>query len=100
MESPSLRLARSLDALMNKRAAMASQGLAGELGTITKVFKSNQHTVERAWVKLDNFRHEIKDPLFADWEVKIEIPLPSRVVKLASPVNPDGTDIPGETEYS
>jgi len=99
LENPSLRLARSLDALIHKRAAMATQGLAGELGTITKVFKSNQHTVDRVWVKLDNFKHEIKDPLFADWEVKVEIPLPSRVVKIATPVNPDGTDKP-ETEYT
>ena len=99
MENPSLRLVRALDALMDRRAAMATQGLAGELGTITKVFKSNQHTVERVWVKLDNFKHEIKDPLFADWEVKVEIPMPSRVVKIATPVNPDGTDKP-ETTYT
>ncbi|HQD86869.1 MAG TPA: hypothetical protein PK822_08185 [Bacillota bacterium] len=99
MENPSLRLARSLDALMGRRAARAVQGLGCELGTITKVFKSNQHTVDRVWVKLDNFKHEIKDPLIADWEVKIEIPIPSRVIKLASPVEPDGMDN-AETEYS
>ncbi|GEA17489.1 peptide methionine sulfoxide reductase [Moorella sp. E306M] len=40
------------------------------------------------------------DYLIADWEMRLEIPQASRVIKTASPVNTDGTDIPGTTTYS
>lgn len=53
-------------------------------------------------LKLDRFAVPIPkgDYLIADWLMRLEIPRVSRVVKTASPVNDDGTDIPGTTTYS
>jgi hypothetical protein len=64
--------------------------LPAELGTITETMA----------LKLDRFRHEIKDYLVADWELKIELPQASRVIKTAAPVEADGSDIPEVTTYS
>ncbi|MFF2887023.1 peptide methionine sulfoxide reductase [Paenibacillus sp. NPDC057967] len=38
--------------------------------------------------------------LIAEWMVDAHIPQDSRIYRTASPVNPDGTDIPGVTSYS
>lgn len=86
---PYKQLARLLEDRMARHAGRAVAGLFCELGTITAT-----------GLKLDGFKHEIRDYLVADWEVKIEIPQASRVIKTASPVNPDGSDIPGSTAYS
>ena len=53
-------------------------------------------------LKLDRFTVPVPagDYLIADWEMRLEIPQASRVIKTASPVNTDGTDIPGTTTYS
>ncbi len=54
-------------------------------------------------LKLDRFAVPIPkgDYLVVDWEVKIEIPQASRVIKTASPVKPDGSDMDdGSTVYS
>ena len=53
-------------------------------------------------LKLDRFAVPIPagEYLIADWEMCLEIPRASRVVETASPVNSDGTDIPGTTSYS
>lgn len=64
--------------------------LPAELGTITQTMA----------LKLDRFRHEIKDYLVADWELKVELPQASRVIKTAAPVEADGSDIPDVTGYS
>lgn len=83
---------------MDKKAAGAVQGIGGEIGTITKVFSSDGgETVDRVWVLLDNFKHPIKDPLIADWKAKLEIPTPSRVVRLAS-CDSSGVDAPAPEE--
>ena len=71
-------------------AGRVASTLPAELGTITQTMA----------LKLDRFRHEIKDYLVADWELKIELPQASRVINTAAPVNPDGSDIPGSTQYS
>jgi len=74
---------------MARHAGRAVAGLVCELGTITAT-----------GLKLDGFKHEIRDYLVAEWEMKLEIPQASRVVKTASPVNADGSNIPGSTVYS
>ena len=53
-------------------------------------------------LKIDRFAVPIPkgDYLVLDLEVKMEIPQSSRVIKTASPVNPDGSDIPNVTGYS
>lgn len=89
MADPFKQLASLLDMRMAGHAARAVSGVPCELGTITAT-----------GLKLDSFKHEIKDYLVADWELKIEIPQASRVIKTAAPVNPDGSDIPGSTQYS
>lgn len=86
---PYKQLARLLEDRMARHAGRAVAGLFCELGTITAT-----------GLKLDGFKHEIRDYLVADWEMKLEIPQASRVVKTASPVNADGSDIPGSTVYS
>lgn len=86
---PYKQLARLLEDRMARHAGRAVDGLFGELGTITDT-----------GLKLDGFKHEIRDYLVADWEIKLEIPQASRVVKTASPVAADGSDIPGSTTYS
>jgi hypothetical protein len=91
------RLARALEHRMAKHAAGAVQGLAGELGTIVNVFKSDPYTVKRVWVKLDNFKDVIKDPMFSQWTAKIVIPDFARVVKLCCPVDENGCDVAGTT---
>lgn len=86
---PFKQLASLLDRQMINRAGMALSGLPCELGTITA-----------SGLKLDGFKHEIQDYLVADWTYKMELPQTSRVIKTASPVNPDGTDQEGVTQYS
>ncbi len=78
-----------LDSRMKQHAASALQGFPCVLGTMTT-----------GGVILDNLKHEIKDPLFSDWELEIELPVASRVIKTAAPVSSDGSDISGSTKYS
>lgn len=56
-------------------------------------------TITPGGLKLDLFKNVIPDYMVADWELKIEIPQASRVIKTASPVNEDGSDTPA-TQYS
>lgn len=87
--NPYKELASILDMRMKGHAGQALSGVPCELGTMTAT-----------GLKLDNFKHEIQDYLVADWELKIELPQASRVIKTAAPVNPDGSDVPGSTQYS
>lgn len=100
MEIPTTRLVRALEHRMATNAARAVQGIAAEIGTITKVFLGEDaYTVKRVWLKLDNFKDTIKDAMFSDFKVKMVMKDFARVVRLVSPVNPDGTDGDG-AEYS
>ncbi|MBW2672126.1 MAG: DUF2577 family protein [Deltaproteobacteria bacterium] len=85
---------KELAGLIEQRAAghagRVASTLPAELGTITQTLA----------LKLDRFRHEIKDYLVADWELQIELPQASRVIQTAAPVETDGSDIPDVTTYS
>jgi len=81
-----------IDRQMKQRTAGALAGNTCVLGTIT----SNG-------VKLDDFKHAIDDPMYADWTVKLEVPQAARTVITASPVksDPKGNDMDdGSTLYS
>lgn len=87
---PFKELAKVLTSEINRSAGNAVTGVPSVLGTWTGT-----------GVMLDNFKHELHDPLFADWTVKAELPLESRLVKLASPVQADGKDdSAAPTQYS
>lgn len=86
---PFREIAREIEKKSQGIAKQMIMGLPSELGTITST-----------GLKLDNFKHEIRDFLVADWEIKVELPAASRVTKIAAPVNADGTDISGSTTYS
>lgn len=85
--------ASKLAQVIAERIASQTQGPdALELGTIQADMS----------LLLDRFPIPIPtgDYLIADWEMRLEIPQASRVVKTASPVNADGSDIPDSTTYS
>ncbi len=89
MSDPVKQIVTLLEERMAKNVTRGIMGLPPcVLGTMTAT-----------GVLLDDFKHEIKDPLYADWHFKLEMPQPSRVVVLAAPVNSDGSDIP-PTQYS
>ncbi len=81
-----------LASIVNKQsrfhAESSLQGVPPVLGTMTET-----------GVILDDFKHEIKDPLYADWLVKLDMPQISRTVNMSAPVkeDPRGDDIPGST---
>lgn len=79
--NPYAEIARLLDLRMSTRAARAIQGLPCELGTIT-------HT----GLKLDGFRHEIRDYLVADWLVTLHLP-PFSLLGTATPVDGQGNPV-------
>lgn len=56
-------LANILDKRMRQHATGALMGALCVLGTITA-----------NGVKLDDFKHEITDPLYAEWNVKLQLP--------------------------
>ncbi|OPY64073.1 MAG: hypothetical protein A4E56_00127 [Pelotomaculum sp. PtaU1.Bin065] len=87
--NPFEQIASMLDTQMKARASQALSGVPCMLGTITA-----------GGLKLDLYKNVIADYMIADWELKIEIPQASRVIRTAAPVNPDGSDIPGTTQYS
>jgi len=60
---PYKQLARLLENRMAQHAGRAVAGLFCELGTITAT-----------GLKLDGFKHEIRDYLVADWLVKMHLP--------------------------
>lgn len=60
---PYKKLATVLESRMAGHAATAVTGLPAELGTITA-----------GGLKLDAFKHEIKEYLVADWEMKLTLP--------------------------
>ncbi len=60
---PYKELGKILEMRMAGHAAKATSGMSSELGTITS-----------SGLKIDNFKHEIKDYLIADWLVKIHFP--------------------------
>lgn len=86
---PFKQIASILDTQAKKRASQAVSGVLCVLGTITV-----------NGLKLDLYKNVIAEYMVADWELKVEIPQSSRVIQTASPVNADGSDIPGTTQYS
>ena len=86
---PFEQIASTFDAQIKKLAAQAVAGVPCALGTITA-----------GGLKLDQYKNVIPEYMIADWELKIEIPQASRVIKTAAPVIDDGSDIPGTTTYS
>lgn len=88
MSDPFKQLAGLLENRMAGIGAKVLSGMPCLLGTMTAT-----------GLKLDDFKHEVQDPLYADWTFKMELPQASRVIKIASPVNPDGSN-QGGTTYS
>lgn len=84
MADPFKQLVSMLDARMAGHAARAVSGVPCELGTITA-----------SGLKLDSFKHEIKDYLIADWLVKIHFPAFSLLGTATSPVDDQGNPLPG-----
>ncbi len=73
-------------------AEVSLQGVPPVLGTMTET-----------GVILDDFKHEIQDPLYADWLVKLDMPQISRTAIMAAPVkeDPRGDDMDdGSTKYA
>ena len=62
--NPFNEIAVSLKDKMQKQVGKGVTGLSCELGTITAT----------GGLKLDNFKHEIRDYLVADWLVKLTLP--------------------------
>lgn len=60
---PYKKLAVALESRMAGHAATAVTGIPSELGTITE-----------SGLKLDSFKHEIRDYLVADWKVNLQLP--------------------------
>jgi len=63
VSDPFRQLAAELERRMAGKAAGALAGIPCELGTITS-----------SGLKLDSFKHEIRDYLVADWLAKIHLP--------------------------
>ncbi len=83
---PYKELASLLDMRIKGQANQALSGIPSELGTMTAT-----------GLKLDTFKHEIKDYLLADWMVKVHFPAFSLVGTATSPVDNDGKNLPGAT---
>jgi len=83
------KLANVFDKRMAGHVTGGTMGMSCVLGTMTAT-----------GVLLDDFKHEIKDPLYADWTVKLTIPLGSRIVAAAAPVTAQGEDIPNVTAFT
>ncbi len=83
---PYKELAALLDLRIKGQANQALSGIPSELGTMTAT-----------GLKLDTFKHEIKDYLLADWLVKVHFPAFSLVGTATSPVDKDGKNLPGAT---
>ncbi|AEG61698.1 hypothetical protein [Desulforamulus ruminis] len=81
---PYKELAALLDLRIQGHTKQSGSGMPGELGTMTAT-----------GLKLDTFKHEIKDYLIADWLVKIYLPAFSLVGTATSPVKDTGEDLPG-----
>lgn len=60
---PFNKLAAVLESRMSGHATAAVSGVPAEMGTLTS-----------SGLKLDSFKHEIKDYLVAEWETKLTIP--------------------------
>ncbi|GBF35489.1 hypothetical protein DCCM_4618 [Desulfocucumis palustris] len=91
---PFKQIVSLLEARITDKAGRPASGMQCELGTITS-----------AGLKLDNFKHEIKDFLIADWLVKIHLPDFFLVGTATSPVDGQGNPLPGAgtsalTKYS
>jgi hypothetical protein len=69
--NPYTELANIIQKESKKRLEMSVFGLMCTLGVITE-----------NGVKLDHFKNEIPDPLYAEWEVQVEIPPHSRMVQI------------------
>lgn len=61
--NPFRDLAAILEQQMSNQAVRAVSGIPSELGTITS-----------SGLKLDSFKHEIRDYLVAEWLLKVEVP--------------------------
>lgn len=83
---PYKEFAALLDMRIKGHANQALFGVPCELGTITAT-----------GLKLDGFKHEIKDYLIADWLVKVHFPAFSLVGTATSPVDSNGNNLPGAT---
>jgi hypothetical protein len=60
---PYKKLAAVLESRMSGYASAAVSGVPAELGTLTG-----------SGLKLDSFKHEIKDYMIAEWETKLSLP--------------------------
>ncbi|NPV90104.1 MAG: hypothetical protein HPY50_04920 [Firmicutes bacterium] len=81
---PFKELTSLLDNRMKNQAAQAVSGTPSELGVVTST-----------GLKLDSFKHEIRDYLVADWLVKLHFPARSIIVTSTSPVDAQGNELPG-----
>lgn len=83
MADPFKQLVALLDARMAGQSARAISGMPCELGTMTT-----------SGLKLDSFKHEIKDYLVADWLVKIHLPSFTLIGTATWPVDQNGVPLP------
>jgi len=83
MGNPYKQLVTLFDARMEGKAANAISGVPCELGTITP-----------SGLKLDSFKHEIKDYLVADWLMKIHFPAFTLIGTATWPVDENGIPLP------
>lgn len=84
MSDPFKKLVSTLESRMTGLASKAVSGLPAELGTITG-----------GGLKLDSFNHAIPDYLVADWLAKLHVPKFSLTGTMTTPVQADGTPLPG-----
>ncbi|MEW6540563.1 MAG: DUF2577 family protein [Bacillota bacterium] len=84
MENPFKEIAGIIQGQAAGQAAAALQGVPLELGTI-----------RASGLKLDSFKHEIKDYLVADWTVTLHLPAHAKIGTMTSPVDENGNPEPG-----
>ncbi len=86
---PYKQLARLLEDRMARHAGRAVAGLFCELGTITAT-----------GLKLDGFKHEIKDYLVAEWLVKVYLPAFSIIGTQTGLKDSLGGSVTGQATFS
>ncbi|WP_080833124.1 hypothetical protein [Cohnella massiliensis] len=84
MSDPFQKLVSTLETRMSGLASKAVSGVPAELGTITG-----------GGLKLDSFNHAIPDYMVADGMATLHIPAFSLTGTMTSPVQADGTPLPG-----
>ena len=88
MQDPYKQLTSILDMRMCGIAKSEISGVPCELGIITST-----------GLKLDNFKHEIKDYLIADWNVKVHFPSFTMLGTWTAPVDENGIPEPDAKSY-